>query len=192
MKPTEAPTIRQLGSLLVSLAGLGILTMPNSTHAFFDTLAITPATPVAESAYQFSVRAGGCHLIIGGPQQPLEYVVNGNTIRMTLDVIDNAPNDLFCVFPIHTQAFTLPGLPAGTYRFELWRRRSTQPIIPLTFVDAIDFTVVSGAPAPFSVPAGGPVGWLALAFSVLVAGVFTSRFRRYRGRRFDRETQERA
>jgi hypothetical protein len=153
------------------------LTASQSVLAFIDNLAISPASPIAENSFQFSVRAGGCHLITG---QPLEYVVVDNTVRMTLDVADNSSGVGFCIFPEVTRTYTLPGLSAGGYRFELWRRRSTQPIIPTTFVGAVDFNVVAGTPPPIAVPAGGRGAWLALAVSCLVAGMVAVR-RRWSG-----------
>lgn len=168
----HTPTkLSQIGARIIALV---FLTATTPALAFIDNLAISPASPTAGSSFQFSVRAGGCHLITG---QPLEYVVVDNTVRMTLDVADNSSGVGFCIFPEVTRTYTLPGLSAGGYRFELWRRRSTQPIIPTTFVGAVDFNVVAGTPPPIAVPAGSPAGWIAVAFLFLLAGLVASRGR---------------
>lgn len=171
----HTPTkLSQIGARIIALV---FLTATTPALAFIDNLAISPASPTAGSSFQFSVRAGGCHLITG---QPLEYVVDGNTIRMTLDIADNSFGVGFCIFPEVTRVYTLPGVPAGSYRFELWRRFSQDPLSQLTFVGAVDFNVVAGTQPPIAVPVGGPGAWLALVLSFLLAGVVAAR-RRWSG-----------
>jgi hypothetical protein len=148
--------------------------MVPSAHAFYDSLAIVPATPAADQPYRFTVRSGGCHAIRG--QEPLDYSVSGSTVALTLDVFDNSLGVGFCIFPIHTKEYLLPGLPPGSYRFELWQEPTFQQL-PRQPVGAIDFDVTAGAPPPTAVPVGGSVGWLALAFSLVAAGLITARRR---------------
>ncbi len=162
--------------LVLALCALGILLVPARANAFFDTLMVTPSVPVAGQTYRFSVRVGGCHVVTSAV--PLEYQVVDGTVRLTIDVSDD--NDASfgvgqCSWPAHTAFFDLPGLPAGAYRFELWRRTSREPIVPLRFVSAIDITVAAGAPAPTAVPTGGPFGWLMLGLWFLMAGAFAER-----------------
>jgi hypothetical protein len=168
----------------LALGAALLLGAPEPTHAvttprtlpFFDSLTIVPEAPFAGQAVGFTVRAGFCNAILAplvAGDERRELVQDGNTIRVTVDVVFQ-PDPILCFFVPTTTRFNLRPLPSGDYRLELYGRNNLVAT-DVRLVAATTFTVGSAAEA---VPALSLWSMLALGLLLAFAALLWPRFPR--------------
>jgi hypothetical protein len=103
----------------------------------------SPATPTSNDNIQFSIQTGGCDTFVSNFDGDVELA--GSTIKVTkAGLFANDP--VLCNYPNTTISTSFGNFPAGTYRFELYRRRLIGPPI-VELVQTSNLTV-RAAPLP--------------------------------------------
>ncbi|MGH8173014.1 MAG: hypothetical protein ACREPX_07685, partial [Rhodanobacteraceae bacterium] len=140
-------------------------------QAFFDAPWITPSHPVVGETLSLNIHGGGCDVILEEPGYPQISQV-GNAIRV---VVYGAHYDFddFCIFPVGTVAFPLPGQPAGAYTLQVDFAYDDFLIGPtISSVGSISFTVLGAQASTVPVPASSLIGRLALMLALGFAAWF--------------------
>jgi hypothetical protein len=122
---------------------IALIAFSTNTYAFFGPITFSPVTPTSNDNIQFSIESGVCDAFVSNFDAEIELV--GSTIKVTKSgTFANGPT--LCNFQIRTTSTSIGRFPAGSYRFELYRRRLIGPPI-VELVQTSNLTV-RAAPLP--------------------------------------------
>jgi hypothetical protein len=122
---------------------IALIAFSSNAHAFFGPIIFSPVSPTSNDSILFSIESGVCDALVSNFDGDVELV--GSTIKVT-KAGSFANDPILCNFPIRTTTTTIGSFPAGTYRFELYRRRLIGPPI-VELVQTSNLTV-RAAPLP--------------------------------------------
>jgi hypothetical protein len=117
----------------------------SSAHAFIDTPVFAPLPIRANQSFTTTIRVGECDLFPAADTPINVMLVSPNRLQLFVTGIHQT-NPLLCFPVISSPVFTLPPLPAGNYKFELYVRNLANPAIPIHNGPIVPFTVVAAEP----------------------------------------------
>lgn len=139
-------------------------------------LRVTPESPVAFQSFSLHASGGGCDRFMDLDPSAREVAVQGGVIRVVVPYYYGNP----CVLPLVPVTWTMPSVPPGNYRVELYGEYEYFDF-PRTLVEAIDVVVQPGAAAPLPAVIPSTSWWALAALMMGIAWVTASRSRAWMG-----------
>jgi hypothetical protein len=137
-------------------------------QAFWGPISFIPTNPTAKDSIQFRIQTGACDSLVSNSDAEVSIV--GTTIRV-IKIGVSVTDPILCNFLPNTFTTTIGTVPAGTYRFELYRRENLRP----TVVDLVQTANLTIGPAPASALVAASIfSWFGLStliFAFLLIGV---------------------